>query len=48
MYMYGGPPQNMPHYTYMVGSFIEACLLGSMKEGEECDYDHTWIDDSSA
>ena len=32
----------------MVGSLIEAQLFGSMKEDEECDYDHTLIDDSSA
>ena len=32
----------------MVKSLIEAHLFGSMKEAEECDYDHTWIDDSSA
>ena len=30
------------------GSFIEASLLGNMKEDEQCDYDHTLIDDSSA
>ena len=34
--------------TCMVGSIIEAHLFGSMKEDEECDYDHTLIDDSSA
>jgi hypothetical protein len=28
--------------------FIEAHLDGSMKEDEECGYDHTSIDDSSA
>ena len=32
----------------MVGSLIEAHLFGSMEEDEECDYDHTLIDDSSA
>ena len=32
----------------MVGSFIEAPLFGSMVEDEECDYDHTLIDDSDA
>ena len=31
----------------MVRSLIEAHLFGSM-EDEECDYDHTLIDDSSA
>jgi hypothetical protein len=30
----------------VVGSLIEAHLLGSMEEDEECDYDHTRIDDS--
>ncbi len=34
--------------TCMVGSLIEAHLFGSMEEDEECDYDHTLIDDSSA
>ena len=32
----------------MVGSLIEAHLFGSMKEDEECAYDHTFTDDSSA
>ena len=32
----------------MIGSLIEAHLFGSIKEDEECGYDHTWIDDSSA
>ena len=32
----------------MIGSLIEAHLCGNMKEDEECDYDHTLIDDSSA
>jgi hypothetical protein len=32
----------------MVGSLIEAHLFGSMNEDEECDYDHTLIDDSNA
>ena len=32
----------------MVGSFIEAHWFGSMEEDEECDYDHTLIDDPSA
>ena len=32
----------------MIRSHIEAHLFGSIKEDEECDYDHTWIDDSSA
>ena len=32
----------------MVGSLIEVHLFWSMKEDEECDYDHTLIDDSSA
>ena len=31
----------------MIGPLIEAHLFGSM-EDEECDYDHTLIDDSSA
>ena len=32
----------------MVGSLIKAQSFGSMKENEECDYDHTLINDSSA
>ena len=32
----------------MVGSLVKARLFGSMEEDEECDYDHTSIDDSSA
>ena len=32
----------------MVGSLIEGSIIGSMKEDEERDYDHTLIDDSSA
>ena len=32
----------------MVGSLIEARLLGSMREDEECDYDDTLNDDSTA
>jgi hypothetical protein len=32
----------------VVGSLIEAGLFGSLEEDEECDYDHTSIDDSSA
>ena len=32
----------------MVGSHIEAHLFRSMKEDEESDYDHAWIDDSCA
>ena len=28
--------------TCTLGSLIEAHLSGSMKEGEECDYDHTF------
>jgi len=32
----------------MVGSLIEVLLFGSMKEDEECDYDHTLVNDSSA
>ena len=31
----------------MVGSLIEARLFG-LEEDEECDYDHTWIDVTSA
>ena len=31
----------------MRGSLIEAHLFGSMEEDEECEYDHTLIDDSS-
>lgn len=34
--------------TCMVGSSVEAHLLGSMEEDEESDYDHTLFDDSSA
>ena len=32
----------------MVGSLIQAHLFGGMKEDEECDYDCTFIDYSSA
>ena len=32
----------------MVRSLIEAHLFENMEEDEECDYDHTLIDDSSA
>ena len=32
----------------MVGSFFEAHLFRIMQDGEECDYDHTLIDDFSA
>ena len=32
----------------MVGSLIKAHLYRNMEEDEECDYDHTLIDDSSA
>ena len=32
----------------MVWPLIMAHILGSMEEEEECDYDHTRIDDSSA
>jgi hypothetical protein len=32
----------------LVRSLIEDHLFESMKEDEECDYDHTLIDDSSA
>jgi hypothetical protein len=32
----------------MIGSLVDAGLFGSMEEDEECDYDHTSIDDSSA
>jgi hypothetical protein len=31
--------------TFMVGSLIEALLFGSMKEDEECAYDHILIND---
>ena len=31
----------------MVGSLTEAHLFGHMEEDEECDYDHTLINDSS-
>ena len=34
--------------TCMVGSLIEAHLFGGMEEDEECDYDRTLIDYSSA
>ena len=33
--------------TYKVRSHFEAHLFGGMQE-DECDYDHTFIDDSSA
>ena len=33
--------------TCMVGSLIEAHLLRSIEADEECDYDHTLINDSS-
>jgi hypothetical protein len=33
--------------TCMVGSLVDARLFGSMGE-DECDYDHTSINDSSA
>ena len=32
----------------MIGSFIEAPLFGSTAEDEECDYNHTLIDDYDA
>ena len=32
----------------MKGALIEPHLFGNMKEDEECDYDYTLIDDSSA
>ena len=32
----------------MVGLLNKAHFFGSMKEEEECDYDHTRIDDYSA
>ena len=32
----------------MIGSLIEAHLFKSMQEDEECDYQHTLIDDSNA
>ena len=32
----------------MLGSLIKTYLFGSIKMNEECDYDHTLIDDSSA
>ena len=31
----------------MVRLLIKAHLFGSMNEDEECDYEHTWIDDSN-
>ena len=44
MHMYGGPLENIQHlYLYDRVTY----LFGSMKEDEECDYDHTLIDDSS-
>ena len=46
--MYGGPRENIQHCTWLLGSLIKAHLFESMKEDEECDYDHTLIDDSSA
>ena len=49
MYMHGrGPLENIQLCTCMGGSLIEDHLFGSMDEDEECDYDHTLIDDSSA
>jgi hypothetical protein len=35
-------------HTCIVGSLIEAHLFGSMEEDEECNNDHTLINDSSA
>ena len=32
----------------MVGSLIDVYLFGTMKEDEECDYDHTLFDDYNA
>ena len=32
----------------MVESLLEPHLFESMEEDEECNYDHIWIDDSSA
>ena len=32
----------------MLGSLVKTYLFGSMKKNEECDYDDTLIDDSSA
>ena len=49
MCMYGGPLEIIYNIcTCMIGSFIEAHLLGSMEEDEECDYAHILINDSSA
>ena len=47
MQMYGGPLENMQHLYFYGKSLVDAHLLGSMKEDEECDYYCTWIDDSS-
>ena len=46
--MYGGPLENIQHLYMMVGSLIEGHLFGCMEEDEDCDNDHTLIDDSSA
>ena len=50
MYMYGGHLAIIQHlYLYRtLGHFFEAHLFRIMQDGEECDYDHTLIDDFSA
>jgi hypothetical protein len=48
MHMYGDLYKIYNICTCMVGSLIKAHLFGGMEEDEECDYDHTMIDDSSA
>ena len=48
MYMYGGPLENIQYLYFYGRSLIKDHLFGSMNEDEECDYDHTLIDDSSA
>ena len=48
MYLYGGPLEIYSICTCIVWSHIEARLFGSVEEDEECDYNHTLIDDSSA
>ena len=50
MYMYEGPLENIQHlYLYgrvtYWGSFI--WTYGGLEEDEECDYDHTLINDSN-
>ena len=48
MHMYGDLYKIYNICTCMVRSLIEAHLFGGMEEDEECVYDHTMIDDSSA